>query len=852
MRFLRLILLIIGGLLVVALVGGWFVYRDITRGPLPTHSGTLTVPGLADTVEIIRDERGVPHIYATNAADLFFAQGYVQAQDRWWQMEFSRHTGSGTLSQLIGDNDEIKGIDVFIRTAGWRQSAVRDFEAMPTADRVLVEAFADGVNAYIADKPPTDLAMEYSVLGLTGINFDIKPWTPVDSLVWGKVMAWDLAGDRSRELLIASLLEDERVSDDMLSDLYPGFPYGQMPTILQAEDIPFLTETTADHPDPTRTTVGAVTLAGSVPYDLNVAFGHGLSVGSNNWVVSGDRTASGLPLLANDMHLSVGIPAIWYEIGLHCQPVTETCPYNVRGFALPATPAVIAGHNDRIGWALTNVGPDTQDMYLLRVDEADPLVYEWNGEPRQMTTREEVIRFGDGTPPLTFTVRETHLGPVMNDNSFAPDGALSGFNTDNPMALRWTATDEPSSLFTALLQLNRAGDWEAFRAALEMWDSPSQNILYADVGGNIGYQMPGRIPYRAGNHDGLLPAPGWTDEYEWRGYIPFDDLPRTYNPPSGYIGSANQPAAPLGYFDALSNALGNDVNARFQTSVAYGYRAVALSRLLEDLTPHSVETFREMQADTYSDSAAQLVPFFTALDYEDPMLNDYRDWLGTWDYHYRAESSYAFLYAHVWSRLLRVTYLDQLPSNYNLSGNERIQWVTFQLMSDPQNPWWDDLGTVPTETRDDILRQVFEQAVTDAENTVGPDRDTWRWDTIHRVRVIHNPLGLSGIGLIEDSVNRGPYPVGGTDGALNNMRWEVVDGTFDVSGSVVSMRSIVDFSDFVNNRSVIPTGQSGHPFSVQYGDQLEAWTTGTDYPMYWSRDTVEASANTQTLILQPE
>jgi penicillin amidase len=371
MRWFRNLLLGLIFVIAVAIIVGGYLFYDVTRGPLPQHSGTISVDGLNASVEIVRDDVGIPHIYASNTYDLFFAQGYTQAQDRWWQMEFSRHTGNGSLSKLIGENDEIRGVDVFIRTAGWRQAAEADLPELSDNARAVLEAFSDGVNAYITDKNPSDLAIEYSILGLTGVNFDIEPWTPIDSLVWGKVMAWDLGANRSRELTISRMLEDENISDEMVADFFPSFPFGEMPTILESDEIPLVADgasQAAQDTQPSRYTVGDVRFAGGVAHDVNIAFGYGLSLGSNNWVVSGDLTESGMPLMANDMHLSVGIPAIWYEVGLHCQPVGDDCPYDVRGFTFPAVPAVVAGHNSNIGWAFTNVGVDTQDLYMIRVN----------------------------------------------------------------------------------------------------------------------------------------------------------------------------------------------------------------------------------------------------------------------------------------------------------------------------------------------------------------------------------------------------------------------------------------------------------------------------------------------------
>jgi penicillin amidase len=467
-----------------------------------------------------------------------------------------------------------------------------------------------------------------------------------------------------------------------------------------------------------------------------------------------------------------------------------------------------------------------------------------------MTVREETIVYGDGTEPLTLTVRETHLGPIMNDNSFDDDGNLEGFNNENPLAMRWASTSETGTIFEAIFLLNQAADWDGFREALSFWDSPAQNVVYADVEGNIGYQMPGRFPIRAADHDGLTPVPGWTDEYEWQGFIEYDLLPRTFNPERGYIGSVNQTVADQDYWDALRAEIGADTNVYFQTQVAFGYRGVPLHERLESLAPHTIETFQQIHGDSYSHSAAQLLPYITQHDYGEADFNEYRDWLAEWDMVYTPDSAHALFYAHIWAALVNNLYNDDLPENGLASGNERVQWVTYQLMDDPDNEWWDDATTDTVETRDDILQVSFEEAVNRIVADFGDERDEWRWNAAHQVNLTHNPLGVSGIEVIENVFNRGGYPTGGGDGVLNNMRWSTSSGTFEVQGSVVSMRSIVDFSDFSNSLTIIPTGQSGHPFSPQYDDQIEAWTTLNYHPMHFERGNVEATGG-PVLRLEP-
>ncbi|MCA9906827.1 MAG: penicillin acylase family protein, partial [Anaerolineae bacterium] len=318
MKVLGRVLLILLLILVLLVIGGVVFALDLTRGPLPQTSGELRVPGLQDRVEIIRDANGVPHIYASNLHDLFFAQGFTQAQDRWWQMEFFRRTGNGQIQQLTGKTESLMGTDIFIRTVGWRQAAERDASNYDNETLTHVQEFSDGINAYIMNRAPGDLAFEYGLLGLTGVNIPIEPWTPADTLVWAKVMQWDLGGNYDNEEFRQSFID--QLGQAMFDDFYPGWPFGDKPTILHDEDLPITAEsasagklTTVSAPE--QTSEARIVAAGGIPLGTHFLLGDGEGLGSNNWVISGSRTASGRPLLANDPHLGIQMPSIWYEIG---------------------------------------------------------------------------------------------------------------------------------------------------------------------------------------------------------------------------------------------------------------------------------------------------------------------------------------------------------------------------------------------------------------------------------------------------------------------------------------------------------------------------------------------------------
>jgi len=847
-----LVLLLI---VVVIAVGGFLIYTDTTQGPLPVTNGVLSVAGLQSQVEVLRDDWGIPHIYANNLHDLFFAQGFTQAQDRWWQMEFARHVGSGTIQELTGKTDSVMGTDLFIRTAGWREAAERDVELLDGSELAVLQAFAAGVNAYITSRSQDDLALEYRLLGVTGVTITIAPWTPADSLVWGKVMAWNLTDSYGSDMDNALLLD--ALGQSLFDDLNPPFPFDSKPTILQSEDLPVTVDTLS-------TAYAGSIAAMSVPVSRAAAGGivrgdwitrsSDAGIGSNNWVATGTMTENGAPLLANDPHLGIQMPSIWYEIGLHCYPVTDECPYDVVGFALPATPAVIIGHNNDIAWGVTNVGADVQDLYSLEINPDNPTQYRWEGEWRDMTVREELINFGDGEAPVTIQVRVTHLGPIINDNRYDSEtGEIAGWNSEDPLVLRWTGLDD-GTLYKSVLRLNVATNWDEFRAALAYWNVPAQNFVYADTSGNIGYQTPGSMPIRPGDRDGRFPTLATGEADVWQGYIPFDLLPRILNPERNYIVTANQAVVPPDYYAQLEEALGADNFYELGYSWDYGYRGERINELIDQLKSHTPDTYQQIQGDDLNINAREIVPYLGGLQFAAQSITEARDYLLTWDFQMRRDRGQAALYAVFSVRLLDTLFNDQMPED--LRANTGDLYAAARLMNDPENAWWDDAGTADVvETRDDILVRAFDEAVQELVRRQGNNPAEWNWGALHTATWESNPLGLSGIDLIEDMVNRGPYPVDGGGGIVNATSWGVdygtdeVDLTFTVR-ALPSMRMILDVTNWENSRSIHTTGQSGHPYSPHYNDMIPLWTEINYHPMLWSRTQVER-ATADRLILNP-
>lgn len=856
MKILRNVLIGLLVILVVLVAIGAFMVNKWTRGPLPDTDGTITIEGLNDEVTIIRDEYGVPHIYATNTHDLRFAQGYVQAQDRWWQMEFWRHTGKGRIQELTGQTDSLTGTDIFIRTIGWEESSIRDIEAMSPETLAELESFADGVNAYIMNRPIGELAFEYNVLGLTGVDFEVAPWTPLDTIVWTKAMAWDLSGgNRSNELIYSGIAGE--FGDEMAAIYQPDFDYENNPTIIWEEELPSAGESFA--PPITQDTAGIrgieTQLAGNYDPATLSLFGFDDSLGSNNWVVSGTRSATGMPLLANDPHLGIQNPSIWYEIALHCQPVTTECPYSNRGFGFASSPGVIIGHNESIGWGVTNLGPDVLDLYMMEFNPENDLQYLWNGEWRDAELREEEIFFGNGGSVI-IQVRVTHLGPIINDNQVNEEtGEILGFNNENPLALHWTA-DETGTIIDSIFHLNRASNWEEFHDALQYWDIPAQNFVYADVEGNIGYQTQGRIPIRIEGHTGRMPVDGTTDQYEWLGYVPYEYMPSVLNPERGYISTANQAVLPQSYYSYLAGELGEefgeDSHYVFDYDWAVGYRGTRINELLEATDLHDAESYTAIHGDNKFLFAEDITPYLTEIDMGSEELNDLRDWMLDWDYQMNIDSSQGALFGLFWQSLSQNIFQDEFDViERDISGSDQNMYTTTLLMEDSTNVWWDNITTDDVvETRDEIVAQSFSEAYDALVELQGDNRDDWRWGAIHTATFVSNPLGASGIGLIENTVNIADIETSGGTAIVNATSWNVSDENGMVVSSLPSMRMILDFSDFGNNQTIHTTGQSGHPMSEHYADMVNQWRNIEYNPMLWNQADVEASASS-TLILQP-
>ena len=831
-------------LLVAVLVAG----VTVVRRPFPTTSGDIEVPGLSAEVEVIRDQNGVPQVYADTAEDLFYAQGFVQAQDRFFEMDFRRHVTAGRLAELLG-RDALDA-DKYIRTMGWRRVAEQELSLLSPDTLRYLEAYSAGVNAYIDSHSPSQMSLEYTVLALNGLDYTPEEWTPADSVAWLKAMAWDLRGNMGEEIdrAIASVSH----TPEEIDSLYPPYPYGRHRPIVEQGGVVggvFEQEATGSSSrKPTRPPLSSGLLAALERLNEDLAtmpdlLGKGSGIGSNSWVVDGEHSTTGAPILANDPHLGVSMPGIWYQMGLHCRELTEACPFDVSGFTFSGLPGVVIGHNREIAWGLTNLGPDVVDLYLEKVEGKR---YLYDGRLRPLQTREETIEVFGEEEPFRFTVRSTEHGPLLSDVSaeLSTVGANAPVAGQAPergngyaVALSWTALI-PNRTTDAIFMMDAAGSWDEFRAAAAHFAAPSQNLVYADREGHIGYQAPGLIPIRKSGNTGDYPAEGWLSSNDWTGkFVPFDALPNVLDPADGVIATANQAV------------IGSDYPYYLTNSWDYGYRGQRLVSLLGAKARFSVEDMSELQLDSRNGFAPTFVPYLLDVLMPSQYLAAGQRLLQDWDFEQPADSAAAAYYNAVWRQTLALTFHDQLRPSLWPDGGDRWFEVMRRLLADPDSSWWDDIETeTVVETRDDILFQALAGARDELVRLQARRAAEWTWGHHHRMNLENQSLGQSDIGLVRWLFNRGGYEVGGGGSIVNATKWNAAED-YTVTAAP-SMRMVVSLDDFDDSRWVNLTGVSGHAFHDNYVDQTELWVDGDTLPWRFSAAAVGAAAE-DTLTLVP-
>ncbi len=803
----------------------------VMRRPLPRVSGRATLVGLNAQATVRRDRWGVPHISAASNGDLFAALGYVHAQDRLWQMELNRRTGHGCLAELFGP--VALSSDQFIRTLGFSRIARAEVDLLDEETRATLEAYLRGVNGWI-EAHRGRLPLEFSLLGLQA-----QPWELADLLVWPKVMALNLGGNWMSELFnaqVAAALGSVRAAE-----LNPHYP-PEAPIAVPPGTFAW--------PDLGAAALRRANEAARFTGDSTAP------QGSNAWVVSGARSSTGRPLLANDPHLGLGLPGIWYAAHL------EGGDYHVAGVTFPGFCGVVIGHNPQIAWGVTAALTDTQDLYLERLHPEQPDRYLWQGEWRELErVREEIIVKGQRSPSI-LEVRLSHHGPLLDEVSSPADSPLhslpatprdpaatSGEPAAAPLAiaLRWTALEPTPASARAVLRLNRATDWASFRAALEDWDVAPQNFIYADVNGHYGYALGGRLPIRA-QGDGQLPVPGWDGAYEWTGYLPNAELPASLDPPDGFAVTANNRIA----------APDHPHFTRIQGDYANPYRAERISELLAATPLHDLRSFARIQNDLRSLPGVQLARLVTELTPSDRLEQTARDLLAAWDGDLTAESVPATIYAGLRHHLLRVVYTElealfaaqaalgafaSLPANTYL---DRALPMVLARMEAAPLPERSDAWLGGGRTWLGVLGEALSRTTSELCESLGSNPTRWSYGRIHSLTLRH-PLGA--VAALAPLFNRGPWPTGGDIDTVNH-HFIPRDSVSGPRYNGPSYRQIIDPGDWDSARIIMPAGQSGHPASSHYADMNAAWRAGGYFPLLWTPEAVERHT-VASLTLEP-
>ena len=802
----------------------------VARTRLPRTKGDMRLSGLHGSVEIFRDQWGVPHIYANDEQDLFFAQGFVHAQDRLWQMEFNRRLVAGRLSEVLGP--VTLDLDRWMRILTMRRVAEFEVQLLNNKASSYLQAYGDGVNAFVER---CRLPIEFVLLG-----YRPEAWIIADTLAWIKMMSWSLSVNWESEILHARLID--KLGAELASELNPPH-LGRWPYIIPpGSDYSYIGDVALEHARVARP------FSGPSPYE---------GLGSNNWVLSGSHTTTGKPIFANDMHLTMGIPSIWYENHL------VTKDLNVTGVTFPGIPGVVSGHNGHVAWGYTNGFADVQDLFMERLRRADSgqLQVEYNGKWEDIHPLREEIRVKEGDPLIEEVIVTRH-GPIIN--SLAPNEMK-----EQPLALCWTSL-EPDSMIQGLFEMIRATSCQEFHQALRHWTSPVQNVVYADTAGNIGYTFAGKVPIR-GTGDGRVPVPGWTDEYEWKGYIPFEDLPHLENPPQGYIITAN------------NRVVSEDYPIRLDIEPISGDRSQRIAEMiLDNRTRDGQEKIdlafvRKMQFDQYSASAKIVARYLGNLPLsqspEDEALGPIVRMFKEWDGNLSADSPPAMMYEAFIRKMVRLMLSSKLETSKPDGGTlqdkndsdltQRVMgkgpvpiladvglhaelwlpWLT-NLLDQPDSHWY-DLGN--GEKRNDVMQQALRDTLDELSDKFGPRIKDWTWGRIHQLNLSHV---MGNMNVLNSFFNRGPYPIGGDQTTI----WATGASYHDLNTDRIigpPFRMIIDLENLENSQAILIPGQSGNPISLHYDDQINAWFKANYHPILYNRSHIERDSK-QLLRLVPQ
>lgn len=760
-RIWKWFLYTLGTLIVVIIGATWYVNYYIDKS-MPQIEGEVVVDGMDQDVKVTRDQEGVPHIEAKTDADLYRAQGYVQAQDRLFQMDLSRRKASGTLSEVVGKST-LK-TDKFFRTFSLRNAAENSYDGYSKAAKQVLTWYAEGVNAFIEKaKKEGTLPYEFKLLG-----YEPEPWTPIDSLTIGKYMAYDLGGHW--DMLAFRHWALTNLSPDEVQELMIHYP----------DNAKSIIEENLEH----TVKVSGQFDSSLIPNEFN---------GSNNWVISGDKTKSGKPLLADDPHLGLSTPSIWYQ--MHLNSPTQ----NVSGVIFAGIPGIILGHNEDIAWGVTNVGPDVQDLYIEMPNPDNPTQFKYENKWEQAEVRKEKIKV-KGQKPVDYEVIVTRHGPIISNLLYKKEKPTAVFS------MQWTALQSTQEL-QAILNMDKATNWIEFENALKDFKAPAQNFVFASAkDGTIAYKANGLIPIRK-RGDGQFPVPGYSADYGWKGYIDFDKLPKVINPDSGYIATANNKVVGSGYPYHITDFW------------AQPYRYERIVRMLEEKDDFTVGDMEKMQLDTENLYAEEFLPNMIQSVKKQGKLKNVVKLMEAWDYQ-DSISEGAPLVFHLW--MLKIQ--DQLfkksmpsdvyammPGKYNITDE-----LLRQAYKGKPGEFVDKAGGI-----DELVTKALQKAVSEIKESFGDDLTKWRWGDYHQV-VFKHPLS-SVSPILADLLDSEKISVAGS-------KVTVRAAASDKSGIVnhgASWRFVADLNDLSKAYHIVGPGQSEHMKSKWYHDQVDDWVNGT-------------------------
>lgn len=770
MRAIRRVLAIALGatlLLAAVVIGGGYFWL---QGSLPQTEGEVRIAALEAPATVRRNADGMVRIQAANEQDLYRALGFVHAQDRLWQMDFMRRSASGRLSEVMGEST--LSLDRFFRTLGLRQLVEANLQHLAPETLAALEAYAEGVNAFLAERQGP-LPLEFQIL-----RYEPEPWNPSDSLLWGRLMALRLSENWRDELSRTRLAG--RFPPTQIAELWPSYPADAPVTLAEAASL-------IDQSVATQ-------LANLLPPALQP------TGASNVWALAGKRTETGAPILANDPHLSLDAPGVWYLARMEAPGLT------LVGATAPGVPFLVLGHNTKVAWGLTTTHSDTQDFFIERVAADDPDSYDTPDGTEPFKVRDEFIRIKGGES-VRLIVRETRHGPVMSDVIPGGSGEAGAV-----LALSWPALRADDGTADAFYRMNRAENAAVFREALRQFHSPQQNVVFADVTGEIGFAAPARVPVRRSGN-GQHPVPGWSGEFDWIGFVPFEELPALSNPRDGLIINANNKIVPDGFAHLIA------------VDWPPPYRAERIAAVLGDTAGrHSVTDSVLLQQDIVANAADRVLTRLLAIDPVEVRAREAINRLRAWDRQmHRNAPEPLILQAWTWA-LGRAILSDELGPNY-LEFLDGGIYAIERLIANG-SAWCDDVSTAAeVETCDLQIARALEMALDHLEDRFGRDMSAWRWGEAHVARFDH-PL-LSRLPLVgdlfaysvqadggNDTVNRAAARLGGSPETLFE----------DVHGAV--FRAVYDLADLDRSRFMIATGQGGNPLSPLYGNLAERWRDG--------------------------